>query len=154
MTIPNNNRGVIAAIGAYAYWGLVPLYWKLVTSIQADELLYSRLVLTALTCLLLLPLRGTFPVFRAAWTDTGMLKQRLFSAALLAGNWYSFMWAVNNDRVIESSLGYFLCPLVSVFLGLRGRHCAHCRNCHCLHLVRVWLYQETNLPGAVGGAVP
>ena len=117
MSLSPYNRGLIAAIMAYAFWSLIPFYWKLLVGISAPELLYVRLTLTTLTCLLLLPFRGTFGTFLNAWKDPGMIRQRAFSAALLAGNWFSFMWSVTNDRVLESSLGYFLCPLVSVLLG-------------------------------------
>ena len=117
MPISTYNRGVIAAIVAYAYWSLIPVYWKLLVGISAPELLYTRLLLTFLTCLVLLPLRGTFGTFLEAWRDPAVLRQRLLAAVLVAGNWFSFMWSVVNDRVMESSLGYFLCPLVSVLLG-------------------------------------
>ncbi|MEX0324677.1 MAG: EamA family transporter RarD [Puniceicoccaceae bacterium] len=117
MPISTYNRGVIAAVVAYTYWSLIPVYWKLLVGIRAEELLYTRLLLTFLTCLILLPLRGTFRTFLAAWRDPVIIRQRLLAAVLISGNWFSFMWSVVNDRVMESSLGYFLCPLVSVLLG-------------------------------------
>lgn len=112
-----SSIGLAAIILAYAIWGLFPVYWKQLGGISAIELLYVRLILTALTCLLLLPLRRSWHEFRAAWADRRLLGKSLTKAILLSGNWFSFMWAVTNDRVMESSLGYFLCPLVSVLLG-------------------------------------
>jgi chloramphenicol-sensitive protein RarD len=111
------TRGVLAVILAYAIWGLIPIYWRLLTSIGADELLYSRLILTAASCSLILWVRGSWGAFGQAWRNPRDLRHSLLAAALLSGNWFSFMWAVNNNRVLESSLGYFLCPLVSVLLG-------------------------------------
>jgi chloramphenicol-sensitive protein RarD len=102
---------------AYAIWGLIPVYWKELTSITAPELLYSRLILTAVSIMILLPMRGSWRHFMKAWQDGPILRQRLLAAVLLSINWFSFMWAVNHDRVLESSLGYFLCPIVSVLLG-------------------------------------
>jgi chloramphenicol-sensitive protein RarD len=66
---------------------------------------------------MLLPLRGSWPEFRRAWGDWRQLAHRLGAALLLSGNWFAFIWAVNAGRILESSLGYFLCPLVSVLLG-------------------------------------
>lgn len=115
--MPAATRGVLAILLAYAIWGLIPIYWKLLTRIGADELLYSRLMLTAVSCMLIIWVRGSWRDFRAVWGKRATLLHSLTAAALLSGNWFSFMWAVNNNRVLESSLGYFLCPLVSVLLG-------------------------------------
>lgn len=111
------TRGVLAVILAYAIWGMIPIYWKLLTRIGADELLYSRLILTAVSCMLIVWLRRGGGEFRAVWGSRRDLRNSLVAAGLLSGNWFSFMWSVNNNRVLESSLGYFLCPLVSVLLG-------------------------------------
>ena len=117
MALNTYTRGVLAIILAYLFWGLVPVYWKLLTSIRADELLYCRLILTALSSLLILRLRRSWTDFRHVWRDRRRLRPALLAACMLSGNWFSFMWAVNNNRVLESSLGYFLCPLASVLLG-------------------------------------
>lgn len=116
-TLTTTGAGLLTLILSYAIWGLFPVYWKQLSAIQAGELLFLRLILTALTCLMLMPLRGSWPAFRSAVSDPVMLRIRLGAALLLAANWFSFIWAVNNNRVLESSLGYFLCPLASVFLG-------------------------------------
>lgn len=117
MTHSPQTRGLAAIILAYAIWGLFPVYWKLLGTIASIEILYTRLILTALACVLLLPLRGTWGDFRAASRSPQHVRTSLLAALLLSGNWFSFIWAVNNGRVLESSLGYFLCPLVSVILG-------------------------------------
>jgi len=111
------TKGLIAGILAYVLWGLVPLYWKLLTMIPATELLYSRLVLTALTCLVVLRFRGSWRKFLHSMGNRSEIWQGLLRALLLSGNWFSFMWAVNNNQVIQSSLGYFLCPIFIVLLG-------------------------------------
>jgi len=111
------NRGLTAAILAFAIWGFFPIYWKLLSMISPIELLFVRLIITAATCLLLLPLRGTLGLFIAAWKSRQVISNSLVAAILLSGNWFSFIWAVNSGNVLESSLGYFLCPLVTVLLG-------------------------------------
>jgi chloramphenicol-sensitive protein RarD len=113
----SSGRGVLAIVLAYAIWGLFPVYWKLLAGITAIELLNTRLMLTALACLLLLPLRGTWREFRAAWGRPRQLGRCMVAALFLSGNWFAFIWAVNSGKILESSLGYFLCPLVSVVLG-------------------------------------
>jgi chloramphenicol-sensitive protein RarD len=112
-----DNRGLMAIILAFAIWGLFPIYWKLLGSISPVELLYTRLILTAIACLALLPLRGSGHLFLAAWTEPRILVRTLLAAILLSANWFSFIWAVNSGNVLESSLGYFLCPIVSVLMG-------------------------------------
>jgi chloramphenicol-sensitive protein RarD len=110
-------RGLIALILAFLIWGLFPIYWKRLHEIDSLELLLIRLILTAGACLLLMPARGSWSAFKAAWRQPRLLGRTLFVALLLSGNWFSFLWAVNNGRVLESSLGYFLCPLASIVLA-------------------------------------
>ncbi len=112
-----SSKGLLAGLSAYALWGLVPFYWKLLDGIPADELLYVRLVLTALTCLVVLRLRGTLGSFTSAIREGPSVSRALLMAVLLAGNWFSFMWAVGNGQILQSSLGYFLCPIVIVLLA-------------------------------------
>lgn len=107
----------MAAILSFAIWGGFPIYWRLLSGIGSFELLNIRLILTACTCLAVLPLRGTWPDFRGAMGDLRILRGGLMAAILLAGNWLAFIWAVNSGNILESSLGYFLCPLVTVMLG-------------------------------------
>ena len=122
MSYSSHTRGLAAIILAYSIWGLFPVYWKLLGRISPIELLYIRLILTSLSCLLLLPLRGSWKDFRGAWQNHRQLGTSLLAAILLSGNWFAFIWAVNNGRIMESSLGYFLCPLVSVLLGRLIEH--------------------------------
>ena len=117
-----HSVGLAAIILAYAIWGLFPVYWKQLSGISPTELLYLRLILTALTCLALLPLRRSWQDFRAAYRNRRQLGVGFITALLLSGNWFAFIWAVNNGRVMESSLGYFLCPLVAVLLGRLVEH--------------------------------
>lgn len=117
MQLNPRHRGLAALLLAFAIWGLFPLYWKTLILIDAVETLFARLILTALTCVLLLPLRGTFPYYLGAWRQPATLKRNVYAAILLSVNWFSFIWAVNSGNVLESSLGYFLSPIVSILLG-------------------------------------
>ncbi len=111
------NRGLLAALLAFAIWGFFPIYWKLLDSLRSIELLHARLILTAVACLALLPLRGSFKAYLDAWQNGRILRSTLLAALLLSLNWFSFIWAVTTGNILESSLGYFLCPIVTVLLG-------------------------------------
>lgn len=104
-------RGVVAAFGAYLAWGLLPLYWHQLAAVDAVELIAHRLCWTTL---LTVPLWWALGGRSVAWAA---VRTHAVSAVLLAANWLAFVWAVNNGHVIESSLGYFLVPLVNVALG-------------------------------------
>ena len=110
--------GFLFGIGAYLSWGLVPLYWKLLRPATAMELLAHRIVWSAIIVAVLVSvLRG--------WRRVGSLLRRpakvgLVTAAsvLIALNWGTYIYGVNADRVVETSLGYFINPLVTVLLGV------------------------------------
>lgn len=112
------NRGVLAAIGAYVSWGILPIYWKAIRAVPALEILCHRTVWSLLFVLLLLVITRHW-----SWVATSLRRPRtlllfLASACLLAANWYTYIWAVNAGHIVDSSLGYFINPLVSVLLGV------------------------------------
>lgn len=108
---------MLATAGAFAFWGLVPLYWKLLAELPATELLSHRIA-WSLPCLALLlvavPSGGEL---RGVLRSPRIVVILLGSTLLIATNWLTFLWAVNTDRVLDASLGYYINPLVSVFLG-------------------------------------
>lgn len=110
-------RGVAAALSCYLLWGLAPLYWRELAIVDAHELIAHRLVWTLVFTAPLLWWLGGFAEARAAlgsWRSFGL---NLLSSALLSANWLVYVWAVNTGHVIETSLGYFLVPLINVALG-------------------------------------
>ncbi|MBN1658330.1 MAG: EamA family transporter RarD [Anaerolineae bacterium] len=116
------NRGILAAIGAYVLWGILPIYWKALQAVPALEILCHRTVWSLAFVLLVLAIRR-----RWAWIAASLRRPRtllLFfaSACLLGANWYTYIWAVNADHVVDASLGYFINPLVSVLLGVLFLH--------------------------------
>lgn len=116
-TRSTEQSGYGFAIGAYLFWGLVPLYWKLVDSIPAGELTALRSAQTLLVSLAFLWfVRKQSP--RALLTDRKSALAHLPAGLLLGVNWLVFVYAVSTDRVVEASLGYFINPLLSVLLGL------------------------------------
>lgn len=114
------RRGVYLAIGTHTIWGLFPLYFKAVSEVNPPEIIVHRVLWSVLfVALILIWQRGRtgFPEFTALLRRPGALKTLTATTALIATNWLIFVWAVNDNRVLETSLGYFITPLVSIFLG-------------------------------------
>jgi chloramphenicol-sensitive protein RarD len=112
------NRGHAAAIGAFLIWGLLPLYLKPMSSVPALQIMSHRLLWCCLFVLLWLAARGQLGSVRAALAD-GPTRLRLFATAILISiNWIVYVWGVNNGHVLDTSLGYFINPLVNVLLGV------------------------------------
>lgn len=108
--------GVLYAVGAYGLWGVVPIYWKWLAHIPALELVGPRIVWTAL--LLVILLASTGRLREIAFPDRRLLRPVVTAALLIAFNWAIFIHAVQTDQVLATSLGYYINPLISVFLGL------------------------------------
>lgn len=114
---PDAARGALAATASFLFWGLVPVYWKQMQSVAAIELIMHRIVWSLLFLLGVLAWQKKFGDVRQAFAQKRLIGLNLLSSLLLATNWTVYVWAVNHGQVIESSLGYFLVPLVNVALG-------------------------------------
>lgn len=113
-----SRRGLFLGFAAYSIWGAFPLYWPLLEPAGALEILAHRILWSGLTMgLLVLMLRRTRQ-FRAILTDRRTTVLLTLAAFLISVNWAMFIWGVNNGRVLETSLGYFVTPLVTVLLGV------------------------------------
>jgi chloramphenicol-sensitive protein RarD len=111
------KAGIIFAMCAYSMWGFAPIYFKLLSSIGAAEILMHRVVWSALVlCILVVGLKNIAKV-RVAVLSFRVLGTLLVASLLLSVNWLLFIWAVNNDYLLEASLGYYINPLINVFLG-------------------------------------
>lgn len=110
-------RGGLAAALCYMLWGLVPLYWKELTEVDAVELIAHRHVWSLLFLAVLMRTQGGFkPIVHALGTARSV-GLNFLSATLLTINWLVYVWGVNTGHVVECSLGYFLVPLVNVIVG-------------------------------------
>ena len=112
------KKGYIAAFLAYFWWGLSPVYWKLISSIPELEILGVRVLLSLPALLVILMFTKKMTAFKNELTQITKIKPYILSAFLLATNWYIFIWAMNNNHIVEASLGYFINPLVNVLLGV------------------------------------
>lgn len=110
--------GVAAALAAYLIWGLVPIFFKQIAHVPALEIIAHRIVWSlGLVAALLLFTRG-FGAVRETMRSPRRLARVALGAALVMSNWFVFVWAVNAGRILETSLGYFIGPLLNVALGI------------------------------------
>ena len=114
---PPRGEGVLHALGAYSIWGVLPVYWKWLSALPAPAILAHRIVWSLLFSALLLTVTRRWRDLRAVLAGRSTLVPLVASASLIGGNWLVFIWAVNHDRVLETSLGYYLTPLANVALG-------------------------------------
>src|SRR3954466_3786938 len=112
-----DRSGLIAGIAAFGTWGLIPVYWKLLSALPAYEILAHRFVWTTVFLSGLLSWQRRWPELREAARSRRALLYCLASGIAISVNWFFFIWAVNVGRVIETSLGYFMTPLVNVLFG-------------------------------------
>lgn len=111
------NPGMLYALCAYMAWGSFPIYFKSLHDIAPLEILLHRMVWALGFLLIVLAVRRQW-----AWLSTTLRQPKVLagftaSALLLSTNWFVYIWAVNHDRIIDASLGYFMTPLVNVLLG-------------------------------------
>lgn len=116
------NKGYTAALAAYIVWGVSPIYWKIVSQIPALEILSMRIFWSVPFLLLVFWFRKDFSAFRQVRNNPGKYKVFLLSPFLLGTNWLVWIWSVNNNHVVDASLGYFINPLVNVALGVIFLH--------------------------------
>ena len=112
------RRGLAYAVLAYGSWGVFPLFWKQLTHVPALELVAHRVVWACAAYVLLVVGKGRWSELRAALVDRAVLRAMFPAALLISINWLVFVYAVLTDRVLHTSLGYFLNPLVSILLGV------------------------------------
>lgn len=108
---------MLYAVGAFFIWGLFPLYWKPLHDVPALQILCHRIVWSAVFVALILLLQRNWGWLADSVRDTRRLGIFALSSLLLSLNWLIYIWAVNDGRVVEASLGYFINPLVNVLLG-------------------------------------
>jgi chloramphenicol-sensitive protein RarD len=110
--------GVIYAGAAFLIWGLAAMYWKELKSIPSLEIIAHRVAWSFFFLLPLIMLQHQWAEFVAVLQNLKMLLILLASAILVAANWLLYVWAVNNDHLLQASLGYYINPLVNVVLGM------------------------------------
>jgi chloramphenicol-sensitive protein RarD len=112
------RKGFLLGVAAYGIWGLFPLYWPLLEPAGAVELLSHRVAWSSVTMVALVLLLRRRRTLVALLGDSRRLLVLAGAAVMISVNWGVYIWAVNNENVVEASLGYFINPLVTVLAGV------------------------------------
>jgi chloramphenicol-sensitive protein RarD len=112
------NKGLFPAAAAFGIWGLFPLYFHLLREVSAVQVIAHRVVWCCLFVMVWIAMRGELSTLRAALANRSIVWRLAISAALVTSNWLVYVWGVVNGHVVETSLGYFIGPLVNVLLGV------------------------------------
>ena len=114
----SHHGGLPYALAAYAIWGFVPLFFKLVASVAPVEVLAQRIIWSLPICFVILIFRRQVGDYLAALRDWRALRMLIASSLLIAVNWLVYIFAIFTDHVLAASLGYYLNPLINVMLGM------------------------------------
>lgn len=112
----------MAALSTYLIWGVLPLYWNLLARAEANEILAHRIIWSFVFMVVVLMVTKRWQSFkedcRALWQDKKRGAILLLAAFTISLNWLTYIWAVNHDHVIDTSIGYYINPLMSVLFGI------------------------------------
>ena len=116
--VPASRTGLLLGVAAYGIWGGFPLYWPLLAPSGAVEILAHRIVWSLVTMAVLVAVTSRTGSFRAMLQDRRTTLLLVVAAATITANWGTYIYGVNSGRVVETSLGYFINPLVTVLMGV------------------------------------
>jgi len=111
------KTGLVYALLSYCTWGVFPLYWKLLLHVPPQQILAHRIVWSLLFLVIILAWRRN-TVFINYLSSPRTLGILILTAALIGGNWFTYIYAVNNNHIVDSSLGYYINPMVNILLGV------------------------------------
>ena len=116
------NSGLLFAAAAYGLWGIFPLYFRLLQNVPALELVAHRVFWSFLLLAIILTFSQSWKSFRQEFSKPRTILLHLASSLMIGANWLIYVWAVNSNQVVESSMGYFLNPLLTIVLGVLVFH--------------------------------
>ncbi|WP_417666630.1 EamA family transporter RarD [Pseudidiomarina sp.] len=113
-----SRQGVFFAIAAYTMWGIAPVYFKWLQSVPALEILGHRILWSFILVFVLIVLLGRGNRLKPVLQNRKQMLRLTAATCLLGGNWFLFIWAINNDHILDASLGYYINPLLNVAIGM------------------------------------
>lgn len=116
--IETTRRGIVTALVAFSIWGAFPLYFKQLAAYNATEIIGHRIIWTFLCLLIVLVVTKRWQWIETLKQNPKWIAYTFVSGIIIATNWLTYVWAVNHDRILEASLGYFIGPLVGVALSM------------------------------------
>ncbi|WP_432358096.1 EamA family transporter RarD [Sporosarcina sp. UB5] len=118
----SEKSGILWVVGAFLFWGIMPIYWKHLEHVQSEEILAGRImwafVSTVVVVLLIKNGKQLIEDIRELWKSQSQFWSLFIATVLITANWFTYIWAVNHDYIVQTSLGYYMNPLVSVLLGI------------------------------------
>lgn len=114
----NSNKGILFALSAYGMWGLFPIYFKSVASVSPFEVLSHRIIWSVIFMALFIAASGRWQKLMRNIRQKRLLLNLTVSAILISINWVVFIWSVGQGHILDTSMGYFINPLVSLLLGM------------------------------------
>jgi chloramphenicol-sensitive protein RarD len=111
-------KGVACAVTAFLIWGLSPVYWKALKAVPAFEILMHRMIWSFVFLMPLVISQGQWSEFVGALKNRRILGILTVTTLIVGANWFLFIWAINSDHILQTSLGYYINPLINVVLGL------------------------------------
>lgn len=118
----NTKYGLSLGFIAYILWGFLPIYWKLLETFRADVVLTHRIIWSFIFMILFIVFTNKSDLFIAECKNLFKEKKKIFyiafASVLISANWLIFIWAVQNDYVVQASLGYYINPLINILLGV------------------------------------
>jgi chloramphenicol-sensitive protein RarD len=118
MSRGSKTSGIWFVLAAFVTWGVLPIYWKALKSVPADQIVAHRIFWSFAFVSLLLWRQGRWPEFKWTFRSRRNRAVCILTAAIIGSNWFIYIWAVNHDHIVDASLGYFINPLVTVLLGV------------------------------------
>jgi len=112
------KQGIIYAILAFVFWGLVPIYFKLISSVSPTEILVHRILWSVVFLSILIVATKQVSTLKKILKDKKKMKILFLTSILVSSNWLIFIWAISNDQITQASLGYYINPIVNVILGI------------------------------------
>jgi len=116
--VDRTTSGTVTTISAFFMWGFLPIYWKILRHVPSTQILAHRVIWSLVFLVILLFIQGRWrdtKIFAPFYPNTLIF---IVTSFILGSNWLTYIWAINSDQIVESSLGYFINPLVNVFLGM------------------------------------
>ncbi len=113
-----DRRGLLFGLAAFGLWGLFPLFWPLLEPTSAGEILAQRVLWSLVLLLALVAALRRGSAFRALWVQPSVRYRMIGAGVVIGFNWFTYIWGVNSGHVVETSLGYYINPLVTVLLAV------------------------------------
>lgn len=116
--LKKRRSGILYGISAYIAWGFLPLYWKLLKQVPADQIISHRIVWSFIFVTVMMIYYKNLGSLKEAIKDKKKLLLVSFCSVLITINWFTYIWAVNSGHIVDASMGYYINPLMSVLLGI------------------------------------